>query len=80
VTITFPYKWLKAKLDEPQRQVEVTDAFSEVLGVPCAVRFVLENEFQPSPPSRASSLNDRQVAEIRRWAEERGGETRVIGD
>jgi DNA polymerase-3 subunit gamma/tau len=81
VTITFPYKFLKAKLAEPQRQVEVTDAFSEVLGMPCAVRFVLENEFQPStPPSYVSSLNDRQVAEIRRWAEERGGETRVIGN
>jgi DNA polymerase-3 subunit gamma/tau len=80
VTITFPYKFLTAKLDEAQRQVEVTDAFSEVLGMPCAVRFVLENEFQPSPPSDASSLNDRQVAEIRRWAEERGGETRVIGN
>jgi hypothetical protein len=77
VTITFPYKFLKNKLDEPQRQVEVADAFSEVLGTPCVVRFVLESEFQPtSGPDM--SLDDEKLARIARWAQEHGGEPRVI--
>ncbi|MEJ2211919.1 MAG: DNA polymerase III subunit gamma/tau [Anaerolineae bacterium] len=47
IVVTFPYGFLRDKLDNPERKVDVQDAFSQVLSEKCRVRFVLASEYVP---------------------------------
>jgi DNA polymerase-3 subunit gamma/tau len=47
IVVTFPYGFLRDKLDHPERKVDVQDAFSQVLSEKCRVRFVLASEYVP---------------------------------
>jgi DNA polymerase-3 subunit gamma/tau len=87
VVVTFPYPFLKDKLGDPQRKVEIQDALSEVVGGSCHVKLVLASEYVPGPspaapaPDAASSQNAMGVEDldqITRWAEKLGGETKVV--
>jgi DNA polymerase-3 subunit gamma/tau len=92
VVVTFPYPFLREKLGDPQRRVEIQDALSQVLGRNCLVKLVLASEHTPgqrasSGPSTAAPdqtpsapvLDAKDLDQITRWASERGGETRIIG-
>jgi DNA polymerase-3 subunit gamma/tau len=60
IVVTFPHGFLRDKLDHPERKVNVQDAFSQVLGQRCRVRFVLASEYVPrqrpaaDPPAAAT--------------------------
>jgi DNA polymerase-3 subunit gamma/tau len=73
IVVTFPYGFLRDKLDHPERKVDVQDAFSQVLSEKCRVRFVLESEYVPrkrpagqrpaaSNPPAAAAGNDTPPA------------------
>ena len=47
VVVTFPYSFLRDKLGDPQRKVEIQDALSEVVGGSCHVKLVLASEYVP---------------------------------
>lgn len=91
VIVTFPFPFLREKLRDPQRTMEIQDALSEVLGLPCSLKLVLASEYVPQQraPSRpvesgpdqtaaAPPLGDQALDEISRWAAERGGEATII--
>jgi hypothetical protein len=91
VVVTFPYPFLREKLGDPQRKVEIQDALSQVLGSKCLVKLVLAGEHTPvqrtsSAPSTAPqdkappapALDAKDLDQLTRWAKERGGETKVI--
>ncbi len=91
VVVTFPYPFLRDKLGDPQRKVEVQDALSEVLGTSCHVKLVLASDYQPGlraapgpsepVPDTASpqpALDAEDLGQLTRWAEKHGGETKVI--
>ncbi|HSJ59278.1 MAG TPA: DNA polymerase III subunit gamma/tau [Anaerolineae bacterium] len=48
VVITFPYPVLRDKLAHPQRRMEIQEALSDVVGIPCSVKLVLAAEYPPS--------------------------------
>jgi hypothetical protein len=81
IVITFPYPFLREKLGDPQRKMEIQDALSEVLHTGCRLRLVLAQEYspQPSTPSTAApALDDEDLDQISRWAEERGGQASIV--
>jgi DNA polymerase-3 subunit gamma/tau len=88
IVITFPFPFLREKLRDPQRLMEIQDALSEVFDANCTVKLVLADEFKPrqsgpapSSPPAAEELRAKNVevpAEIDRWASEHGAETRVL--
>ncbi len=87
IVVTFPYPFLREKLGDPQRKTEIQEALSEVLGATCRLKLVLASEYTPRraakpamPSNRPSppALGEQEIDEISRWAEERGGETRIV--
>jgi hypothetical protein len=87
VVVTFPFPFLRDKLGDPQRRLEVQDALSEVLGTNCSLKLVLASEYKPrdtvstdvpGPEPPGPPLDDKAVTEISRWAQERGGHTTVL--
>jgi len=92
IVITFPHSFLRDKLADPQRKAEIEEALGEVLQTRCRVSFVLAAEYVPqrggpesnSPAARpdqdssAPALDAQALDEITRWAEERGGKTRIV--
>ena len=53
IVIAFPYPFLRDKLGDPRRRVEIQDALTEVLGVRCRIKLVMESEHKPR--SRAAN-------------------------
>ena len=47
IVVTFPFSFLREKLRDPQRLMEIQDALSEVLHRSCHVRLVLSSEYVP---------------------------------
>ncbi len=87
VVVTFPFPFLRDKLGDPQRRLEIQDALSEVLGTNCSLKLVLASEYKPrdtvstdvpDPEPPGPSLDDKALTEISRWAQERGGHTTVL--
>jgi DNA polymerase-3 subunit gamma/tau len=91
IVVTFPYPFLRDKLGDPQRKKELQDALTEVLQIRCHVRLVLASEYTPrqqaaqpaaTPTAGAAASADATGNEvpdpISRWAEERGGEAKVV--
>ena len=89
VVVTFPYSFLRDKLGDPQRKVEIQDALSEVVGGSCHVKLVLASEYVPRPaPSSSAPVSDgaspqatmgaEDLDQITAWAEKLGGETKVV--
>ena len=78
IVVTFPYAWLRDKLEDPQRRKEIQEAFDGVLGRRCRFRWVLEADFKPSASPPAAGLDDQAIDEISRWAAEHGGQTTVV--
>jgi DNA polymerase-3 subunit gamma/tau len=91
IVVTFPYPFLREKLGDPQRKTEIQEALREVLQIGCHVRLVLASEYMPrqqvSPPApgptaetapSSVAVDDEVPDPISRWAEERGGEAKVI--
>jgi DNA polymerase-3 subunit gamma/tau len=81
VVITFPYPFLREKLGDPQRKMEIQDALSEVLHIGCRLRLVLAREYIPrhaTPSTAAPALDDKDLDQISRWAEERGGQASIV--
>jgi DNA polymerase-3 subunit gamma/tau len=76
VTITFPHTFLREKLNDPQRRIEIQDALSEVLRTSCSVKFVLASDHiprQPANPARHAAAPPRRGPEDE-GAEEQGPE------
>jgi DNA polymerase-3 subunit gamma/tau len=64
IVVAFPYPFLQEKLGDPQRTMEIQDAFSEVFGVKCRLKLVKASaripSVQQSPPvSQATALDQR---------------------
>jgi DNA polymerase-3 subunit gamma/tau len=87
IVVTFPYPFLREKLGDPERRMEIQEAISEVLGIRCRAKLVLASEYTPAPPGKAveatpspprPKTNERVPDEISRWAEERGGTIKLI--
>jgi hypothetical protein len=93
VVVAFPFPFLGEKLGDPQRKEEIQQALSEVLGTKCRLKLVLASEYKPEqkplpapatlgaePPAEPEppALDDRALDEIAKWAEERGGKTKLI--
>jgi hypothetical protein len=88
VVVTFPYPFLRDKLGDPQRRMEIQEALSEVVGGKCRIKLVLAAEYvsekaaspQPAAPSPAtdsadeSELDDEEIAQIEEWAQRVGGQ------
>jgi DNA polymerase-3 subunit gamma/tau len=51
VVVTFPYPFLKDKLGDPARKMEIQEALGEVVGLKCRLKLVLASEYQPSRPA-----------------------------
>ncbi len=51
VVVTFPYPFLKDKLGDPARKMEIQEALGEVLGIKCQLKLVLASEHRPSRPA-----------------------------
>jgi DNA polymerase-3 subunit gamma/tau len=87
IVVTFPFSFLREKLGDLQRRMEIQEALSEVLRTRCRLRLVLAAEYtprqQPAPaaPAQAAAepaLDDQALDEISRWAQERGGQARIV--
>jgi DNA polymerase-3 subunit gamma/tau len=87
VVVTFPFPFLREKLGDLQRRKEIQEALSEVLRTTCRLKLVLAAEYTPqqqaqpaAPPPAASgpALDNQALDEISRWAQERGGQARVV--
>lgn len=88
IIVTFPFPFLREKLGDPQRCMEIQEALSEVLRTRCRLRLVLATEYTPSsavssPRSEEREtdggvLNDQTLGEIARWAQQRGGEATIL--
>jgi DNA polymerase-3 subunit gamma/tau len=79
IVITFPYPFLREKLGDPQRKMEIQEALSEVLQTRCRLKLVLATEYLPrQPASPAPALDDQALDQISRWAEERGGQASIV--
>jgi DNA polymerase III subunit gamma/tau len=88
IVVTFPYPFLRDKLGDPQRRMEIQEALSEVVGGKCRIKLVLAAEYEPqetadpqsATPSPAedsaggSELDDQEMAKLQQWAEEVGGQ------
>jgi hypothetical protein len=91
IVVAFPFPFLREKLADPQRKVEIQDALSQVLGSNCYVKLVLATEHmprqepssQPAPSSpeqdpAAPVMDAKDLDQITRWAKEHGGEAKII--
>jgi DNA polymerase-3 subunit gamma/tau len=55
IVVTFPFPFLKDKLGDLKRQVEIQEALSEVLGVDCRLKLVMASDFMPRQQTNPSS-------------------------
>jgi DNA polymerase-3 subunit gamma/tau len=55
IVVTFPFPFLKDKLGDPKRQVEIQEALSEVLGVDCRLKLVMASDFKPRKQASPTS-------------------------
>jgi DNA polymerase-3 subunit gamma/tau len=83
IVVTFPFPFLREKLGDPQRAIEIQDALSKVLRTPCRLRLVLAKDYAPQPQAQAPAsstpaLDDQALDQISRWAAERGGQTSIV--
>ncbi|MGQ9599442.1 MAG: DNA polymerase III subunit gamma/tau [Anaerolineae bacterium] len=88
IIVTFPFPFLRDKLGDPQRRMEIQEALSEVLRTRCRLRLVLASEYTPSSDlsstyseeqgANRGTLNDQTLGEIARWAQQRGGEATIL--
>jgi hypothetical protein len=88
IVVTFPFSFLREKLGDPQRRIEIQEALSEVLGAGCRVKLVLASEHiprqqanpSPSPASQPSEpvTEDTIPDELSRWAEEHGAQVTIV--
>jgi DNA polymerase-3 subunit gamma/tau len=87
IVVTFPYPFLREKLGDPERKMEIQEALSEVLGIQCRFKLVLASEYTPSQPGKAAETtpppsgpepSERIPDEISRWAQERGGTIKLV--
>lgn len=88
IIVTFPFPFLRDKLGDPQRRMEIQEALSEVLRTRCRLRLVLASEYTPSSDlsstyseeqgANGGTLNDQTLGEIARWAQQRGGEATIL--
>jgi hypothetical protein len=87
IVVTFPYPFLRDKLGDPQRMQEIREALTEVFQRNYRVKLALASEYEPrgqaESPAQASTpttaeADDPAVERISKWAEEHGGEARVI--
>ena len=62
VVVTFPYPFLREKLGDPQRKMEIQEALGEVLGIKCRLKLVLASEHQPSRPANPQSADSQATA------------------
>jgi DNA polymerase-3 subunit gamma/tau len=51
VVVTFPYPFLRDKLGDPARKMEIQEALGELLGLKCRLKLVLASEHRPSRPA-----------------------------
>jgi DNA polymerase-3 subunit gamma/tau len=51
IVVTFPYPFLREKLGDPARKMEIQEALGEVLGFKCRLKLVLASEHRPSRPA-----------------------------
>jgi DNA polymerase-3 subunit gamma/tau len=51
VVVTFPYPFLREKLGDPARKMEIQEALGEVFGFKCRLKLVLASEHRPSKPN-----------------------------
>ena len=88
IIVTFPFPFLRDKLGDPQRRMEIQEALSEVLRTRCRLRLVLASEYTPSSDlsstyseeqgANGGTLNDQTLGEIARWAQQRGVEATIL--
>jgi DNA polymerase-3 subunit gamma/tau len=91
IVVAFPYRFLREKLGDPQRTMEIQDAFSEVFDTNCRLKLVKESEHAsgqqappvshpPTPEQTAPEppLDEQALDKISQWAEEHGGQAKVI--
>jgi DNA polymerase-3 subunit gamma/tau len=91
IVVTFPFPFLREKLGDPQRKTEIQDALVEVLRTKCRLRLVLAAEYTPrvhSAPAAATPepnsapdaqpLDEQALGKLARWAEERGGQAKIV--
>ncbi|MGD2206010.1 MAG: DNA polymerase III subunit gamma/tau [Anaerolineae bacterium] len=85
IVVTFPYPFLREKLGDPQRKMEIQDALTKVLDTKCRLELVLASEYTPRQQTPAPEKTPVAVAAddgvpdpISRWAEEHGGEASII--
>ncbi len=88
IVITFPHSFLRERLRDPQRKMEIQEAIDEVLGTTCGVKLVLASEYAPDQPASSApptpepdevpTLDKDDLDQISRWADEHGGATTVI--
>jgi hypothetical protein len=92
IVVTFPFTFLRDKLGDPQRKTEIQDALAEVLRTNCRLRLVLAAEYTPrltSEPTAArrepskpapdtQPLDEQALGKLTRWAEERGGQAKIV--
>jgi DNA polymerase-3 subunit gamma/tau len=77
IVVAFPYPFLQEKLGDPQRTMEIQDAFSEVFGIECRLKLVREAEHTASiqhSPSAPRSPAAQQGSSEQRAPERRGAE------
>ncbi len=91
IVVTFPYPFLREKLGDAQRTTEIQEALDEVLQATCRLKLVLASEYtsqahpDPAPSGTAlgqtagsQPLGAQELDAISRWAEKRGGQTRIV--
>ena len=88
IVITFPHPFLRERLRDPQRRMEIQEALDEVLGTTCGVKLVLASEYAPDQPASSApptpepdevpTLDKKDLDQISRWADEHGGATTVM--
>jgi DNA polymerase III subunit gamma/tau len=90
IIVTFPYPFLREKLGDPQRRMEIQEALSEVLGGRCRIKLVLAAEYEPQktaapqaataspakPSAGGSELDDQEMARLAQWAQTVGGQVK----
>jgi DNA polymerase-3 subunit gamma/tau len=88
IVVTFPYPFLRDKLADPQRRMEIQEALSEVVGGKCRIKLVLATEYEPQKaanpqpvapsPAQGSAgepeMDDKDIAQIEEWAQKVGGQ------
>jgi hypothetical protein len=82
IVVTFPFAFLREKLGDPLRKMEIQEALSEVLSARCLLKLVPASEYtpreqsgprNPAPESRMPPLDDQEMTQLSNWAEEHGG-------